>query len=74
MFSFIQSYYKSTKYMLALMRFDEDQITNIEYIDETYKGLDSQDTVLRVFYSKKNQLSLLLFFLVHPRMQKIILE
>ena len=62
MFSFIQSYYKSTKYMLGLIRFDEDQIANIEYIDETYEGLDSQDTVLRVFYSKRKSAQSVIIF------------
>ena len=62
MFSFIQSYYKSTKYMLCLIRFDENQISNIQYVDETYKGLDSQDTVLRVFYSKRKSAQSVIIF------------
>ena len=48
--------------MLALIRFDENQISNIQYVDETYNGLDSQDTVLRVFYSKRKSAQSIIIF------------
>ena len=62
MFNFISSYYKSTKYMLSLIRFDENKINQISYVDETYRGLNSEKTPLRVFYThKKSSQSIIIF-------------
>ena len=62
MFSTIHAYYKSTKYMLSLIRFNESKINTINFVDETYKGIAREKTPLRVFYSKKkNSQSIIIF-------------
>ena len=50
---YIQSYIKSIKYIKALIQFNEDKIEDLYFNDETYKGLDGNDTMLRVFMLKK---------------------
>ena len=48
--------------MLSLIRFDENKINQISYVDETYRGLNSEKTPLRVFYThKKSSQSIIIF-------------
>ena len=54
MYTYIKSYIKSIKYIKALIQFDEKKIDQIDFVDETYTGLDGNKTVLRVFYTHKN--------------------
>ena len=59
---FIKSYIRAIKYVKSLATFKEESIPNIEYKDETYKGLDGSDTILRIFYTdKKNPQSIIIF-------------
>ena len=51
---FIKSYIRAIKYVKSLASFNEASIPNIEYKDETYKGLDDSDIIVRIFYTKKN--------------------
>ena len=62
MFKILESYYKSTQYMLSLMRFKESHIHEIQYNDEIYSGLDSKNTELRVFYTKKTSAQSIIIF------------
>ena len=44
------------------MQFKEDKIKDLDFNDEFYKGLDGEDTILRVFYTKKkNPQSIIIF-------------
>ena len=62
MFSTIQSYLSSIKYIIGLVKFSEDKIDQIKFTDEKYKGLDGKNIILRVFYcSKKNPQSIIIF-------------
>ena len=48
--------------MLSLIRFSEDKINEIDFIDEEYLGLDKNATPVRVFYSqKKTNQSVIIF-------------
>ena len=59
---FIKSYIRAIKYVKSLATFNEASIPNIEYKDETYKGLDESDTIVRIFYTKKkNPQSIIIF-------------
>jgi len=62
MINLIKSYYKSTKYILNLVKFNENQIKSIKYNDEHYLGLNSEKVPLRIFYSNnKNSQSVFIF-------------
>ena len=62
MINLIKSYYKSTKYIINLIKFNEDQIKSIRYNDEYYLGLDLNQTPVRIFYSNnKNAQSVFIF-------------
>ena len=50
---FIISYIRAIKYVKSLATFKEESIPTIKYTDETYKGLDDSDTIVRIFYTKK---------------------
>ena len=59
---FIISYIRAIKYVKSLATFKEESIPNIAYNDETYKGLDGCDTILRIFHTKKkNPQSIIIF-------------
>ena len=62
MFSFINSYIKALKYIIGIVRFNEDNIENIEYKDEEYLGLDGKKTIVRIFYSKNKQSKSIIIF------------
>ena len=48
--------------MLSLIRFSEDKINEIDFVDEEYLGLDKNATPVRVFYShKKTTQSIIIF-------------
>ena len=59
---FIKSYIRALKYVKSLATFKEESISKIQYTDETYKGLDGSDTILRIFYTNKaNPQSIIIF-------------
>ena len=59
---FITSYIRAAKYVKSLATFKEENIPSIIFNDETYKGLDGKDTIVRVFYTKnKNAQSIIIF-------------
>ena len=62
MINLIKSYYKSTRYILNLVKFNEDKIKYIKYNDEDYLGLDLEKIPVRIFYSNnKNAQSIFIF-------------
>lgn len=62
MINLLKSYYKSIRYILNLVKFNEDNIESIKYQDESYLGLDQIKTPVRVFYSQnKNAQSVFIF-------------
>ena len=59
---FIKSYIRAIKYVKSLATFKEESIPTIKFNDESYKGLDGNDTIVRVFYTKKsNPQSVIIF-------------
>jgi len=59
---FIKSYIRSIKYVYSLATFKEENIPKLEFSDEYYSGLNSQDTIVRCFYSKnKHNQSIIIF-------------
>lgn len=62
MINLIKSYYKSTRYILNLVQFNEDKIDSIDYKDEHYLGLNSEKTPVRIFYSKNKKAQSVIIF------------
>ena len=62
MINLIKSYYKSTRYILNLVQFNEDKINSIDYKDEHYLGLNSEKTPVRIFYSKNKKAQSVIIF------------
>ena len=62
MLVYLQSYITSFKYIKALMQFNEDKINQLNFTDEYYKGLDGNNTKLRVFYTKKKKPQSIIIF------------
>ena len=60
MINTIKSYYKSTRYILNLVKFNESNIKSIKYQDEYYLGLDQKETTVRVFYSNNKKMKCIL--------------
>jgi len=59
---YISSYIKSFKYIVSLVRFNEDKIKTLHFKDESYKGLNGENVELRIFYStKQNAQSIIIF-------------
>ena len=50
---FIKSYIRAIKYVISLATFKEENISTLEFSDEYYVGLNGEDTIVRIFYSKK---------------------
>ena len=50
---FIKSYIRATKYVISLATFKKESIPSLKFSDEYYFGLNGEDTIVRVFYSKK---------------------
>jgi len=48
--------------MLSLIRFSEDKINEIDFVDEEYLGLDKNATPVRVFYSQKKTTQSVIIF------------
>ncbi len=48
--------------MLSLIRFSEDKINEIDFVDEDYLGLDKNTTPVRVFYSQKKTTQSVIIF------------
>ena len=55
MINIIKSYYKSTKYILNLVKFNENKIESINYNDEHYLGLNAKKIPVRIFYAKNKK-------------------
>ena len=55
MINLLKSYYKSTKYILNLVKFNDKNLNTIKYSDEFYNGLDNSKTPVRVFYASKKE-------------------
>ena len=51
----LKSYYKSTRYILNLVKFNDKNLNTIKYSDEFYNGLDNSKTPVRVFYASKKE-------------------
>ena len=62
MINLIKSYYKSTRYILNLVQFNEDKIDSIDYKDEHYLGLNSEKIPVRIFYSKNKKAQSVIIF------------
>ena len=62
MITYIQSYIKSFKYIKGLVQFDEKKIDQIQFSDEFYKGLNKENTEVRVFYAKKSKAKSIIIF------------
>ncbi len=62
MFSFINSYISAVKYIIGLVKFNEDKITQIDFKDETYKGFENDDIIVRVFYTNKKHTQSIIIF------------
>ena len=60
--TYILSYIKSLKYIIGLLRFKEDKIKTLHFIDESYRGLDGLNTILRIFYTKKKDAQSIIIF------------
>ena len=50
---FIKSYIRAIKYLISLATFKEENISTLAFSDEYYVGLNGEDTIVRIFYSKK---------------------
>ena len=62
MTKYIKSYIKSFNYIASLIKFNENKISNIQFQDESYMGLNGVKTPLRIFYTnKKNAQSIIIF-------------
>ena len=59
---FIKSYIRAIRYVKSLATFKEESIPTIKYTDETYSGLDGSNTIVRVFYTKKNNPQSIIIF------------
>ena len=59
---FIKSYIRAIKYVISLATFKEENIPSLKFNDESYSGLNGEDTIVRIFYStnKSNQ-SIIIF-------------
>ena len=53
MINWLNSHRLSFKYLKGIIKNNNDE--SINYVDETYQGLDNEKTPLRIFKSKKNQ-------------------
>ena len=49
----IKSYIRAIKYVSSLATFKEENIPSLKFSDESYSGLNCEDTIVRIFYSKK---------------------
>ena len=60
--NYITSYIKAIRWILSVISFKEDKISDINFKDEFYEGLNGEKTELRVFYSNnKTNKSIILF-------------
>ena len=50
---FIKSYIRAITYVISLATFKEESIPSLKFSDEYYSGLNGENTIVRVFYSKK---------------------
>jgi len=48
----IKSYIRAIKYVSSLATFKEENISSLKFDDESYSGLNGEDTIVRIFYSK----------------------
>jgi len=62
MFTYINSYIKSIKYIIEIIKFNEDDINSIPFNDEKYIGLDGKKTVVRIFTSGRNSSQSIIIF------------
>ena len=59
---YIHSHILSMRYISLLIRHTQDNPPNIEIVDDSYKGIDGKDVVLRIFKPvKRRQLSIIIF-------------
>ena len=58
----IKSYIKAIQYVRSLATFKEENIPSIEYVDETYKGLDNKNTIVRVFKTNNPKAQSIIIF------------
>mgnify|MGYP001177134587 FL=1 len=60
--NYLKSYIKAIKWIISIVTFKEEKISEISYKDEFYEGLNGEQTEVRVFYSnKKTNQSVILF-------------
>ena len=59
---FIKAYIRAIKYVISLATFKEENIPSLKFNDESYSGLNGEDTIVRIFYSKnKSDQSIIIF-------------
>ena len=60
--TYLNSYIKAIKWIISIITFKEEKISDINFNDEFYEGLNGKKTEVRVFYSyKKTKKSVILF-------------
>ncbi len=59
---FIKSYIRAIRYVISLATFKEENISTLEFSDEYYVGLNREDTIVRIFYSKKKSNQSIIIF------------
>ena len=58
----IKSYIRAIKYVSSLATFKEENISLLKFDDESYSGLNGEDTIVRIFYSQnKSDQSIIIF-------------
>ena len=59
---FLKSYIRAIKYVRYLATFKEENIPSIKYNDETYTGLDGNETIVRIFKTKNSNAQSIIIF------------
>ena len=68
---FIKSYIRAIKYVSSLATFKEENIPSLQFNDESYSGLNGENTIVRIFYSKnKLNQSIIIFPGASPYAEK----
>ena len=67
----IKSYIRAIQYVISLATFKEDNISSLKFNDESYSGLNGEDTIVRIFYSNnKSDQSIIIFPGASPYAEK----
>ena len=60
--NYLQSYIKAFKYVRSLASFKEENIPSLKFDDETYKGLDGNATIVRIFKTENDDAQSIIIF------------